>query len=113
MFGSLGSPSAIHKSLLGPYILWVAMFPRPCLFGGMKEPSLYIHCCRLYLGVFMRYNVSGRGVVLLWKVDGVVLGVARDSFVNFDYVVYECGLCGVGFHMCVVKFQDVGCEVLN
>ena len=32
---------------------------------------------------------------------------------EFDYVLYGCGLCGVGLHMCVAKFQDVGCEVLN
>lgn len=31
---------------------------------------------------------------------------------NFDLVYYGCVLYGVGFHMYVVKFQDVGYEVL-
>ena len=52
--------------------------------------------------------MSRRGVVLLCKVDGVVLGVAHHTFVQFDFVIYGCGLYRVGFHMCVVKFQDVG-----
>ena len=69
-----------------------------------------MHCCGLYLEVC---EGGGRGVVLLRKVDGVVLRVALLWFYEFDYVIYRCGLCGVGFHMCVVKFQDVGCEVMN
>ena len=36
----------------------------------------------LHLGGFTWYNMSRRGFVLLCKVDGVVLGVARHRFVN-------------------------------
>ena len=35
------------------------------------------------------------------------------EFCEFDFVMDGCRLCGVGSHMCVVKLQDVGCEVLN
>lgn len=34
-------------------------------------------------------------------------------FCEFDFVFYGCGLYKVGLNMCIVKFQDVGHEVLN
>lgn len=50
-----------------------------CLYGGMKESFMYMHCKGLYLGVFMWYNMSGRRVILLWRFNGVVLGVVHHS----------------------------------
>ena len=54
----------------------------------------------------------GRGGSIAIKVDGVLMGTVC-HICDFNYVLYGCRLCGVGFHMCVVKFQDVGYEVLN
>ena len=44
------------------------------------------------------------GVILLCKVDEVVLGVARHSSINLTLSSTSLVLCGVDFHMCVVKF---------
>ena len=53
LFGSPQSLYAIQRSLLGIYAPMPTMFLTLCLFGGMKEPSMYTHCCGLYLGVFI------------------------------------------------------------
>ena len=82
MFGSLGSLSAIRSSLLGLYTPKPTMSPMPCSSSSTKEPFVYVHCCGLYLGVFMWWNMLGRGVVLLCKVDRVGFGIARQKFVN-------------------------------
>ena len=54
MFWYPGSLSAMRISWLGLYTPDPAMSPsiRPSEFlvGGMKDPSVYIHCCGGYLG---------------------------------------------------------------
>lgn len=57
------------------YTLLPAIFPLPFIFGGMKEPSTYILCSRLYLGGFLFVEVCqhGTGEVVLWvgvRVEG-------------------------------------------
>ncbi len=53
MFGSPRSVFAVQRSVFGLYSLEPTMFPMPCSFGGIKEPFVYMHCCGLYLRVFM------------------------------------------------------------
>ena len=52
-FGSPRSLSTIRRLVFGLYTLEPTMFSMPCLSSGMKEPFVYMHCCGLYLGVFM------------------------------------------------------------
>ena len=82
MFGSLRNFPSIRRSLFGLYTPKPTLFLMLCSYGSMKKLFVYVHCCGLYLGVFMWENILGRVVVLLCKVDGVLLGVARHNFVN-------------------------------
>ena len=82
MFGNLGNHFVMQRSLLELYTLELAIFPMSCSYGGMKESSMYMHCGGLYLRVFMWYDMLGRGVMLLWRVGGVVLGVVGHNFVS-------------------------------
>ena len=42
----------MQRSLFGVYAQAPAIFLMSCLFGGMNELYLYIHCSRLYSRVF-------------------------------------------------------------
>ena len=51
---------------------------------------------------------EGGGMLYCYvRLMGWILGCSP-YFCGFYSVIYGCGLCGVGFHMGVVKFQDVG-----
>ena len=52
MFGKPGSLSAMRRLLFGLYTPEPAMFPIPCSSGGIKEPSVYVHCWGLYFRGF-------------------------------------------------------------
>ena len=52
MFGSPGNLLAIQRSYMDYILLGQQCVPILCMYGGMKEPSVYMHCCGLYLEVF-------------------------------------------------------------
>ena len=83
-----------------------------CSSSHMKEPFVYMRCCGLYFKVFRWWNISRRGLYCYVSLMAWFWG-SSPQFCEVDSVIYGCGLCGVGFHMCLIKFEDVGCEVLN
>ena len=52
---------------------------------------MYTHYFGLYFGVFMWYNILGRGVMLSWRVDGVVFRVVPHNFVNL--ILHSTDVC--------------------
>ena len=44
MFCRPGSLYAILRLLAGEYMPDLVVLPMPCSFGGMNEPSVYMHC---------------------------------------------------------------------
>ena len=49
--------------------------PSEFLEGGMKDPSVYIHCCEWYLRGCMWLYAGGRGSVKLLLGGGAVLSL--------------------------------------
>lgn len=90
----------MHK----PVVL-ASLFPYEFLIRGMKEPFVYMHCCRLNLRGWMRWYSFGEGIVEVLRGGGVSFGCKFPHMGKIYVVRCGRGFVVVGIYVYVMDFK--------